>query len=166
MGIIKLVRIMLKYIENSIKVVIFLLLSVMIVNLAINVFTRYVFKFPIIWAEELGRYMMVWFAFLGMSIAIRDGDHVKITFIRKLFPRVVQKAVYHLCSIIMLIFMIMVLRKSFSHMSTLEGQISPAMQIPMAVPYLSVPVGMIMMILQIFHRYLYLKEVDDAICSD
>ncbi len=163
MDLLKPLRKVFKYIEKSINVAVFVLLSVMIVNLTINVLTRYVFKFPIIWAEELGRYIMVWCAFLGMSIAIRDGDHVNITFIRKLLPKVVQKALFHLSNIVVLIFLVSVLLKSLEHMSTLKGQISPALQIPMSIPYISVTVGMVTMILQLVHRYLYFSELDRSI---
>jgi len=166
MGIMKPVRKTFEYVEKSIQVMVFILLSIMIVNLAINVLTRYVFKFPIIWAEELGRYIMVWCAFLGMSIAVRDGDHVNITFIRRFFPRVVQKILFHLGNIIVFIFLVAVMLKSLEHMSTLAGQISPALQIPMSIPYMSVTVGMVAMILQLVHRYLYFKELDQTICSD
>ena len=43
-----------------------------------NVVTRYLFGFSLNWAEEASRYLMIWVAYLGAGLAMREGRHVAI----------------------------------------------------------------------------------------
>jgi hypothetical protein len=51
-----------------------------------NVVTRYLFGFSLNWAEETSRYLMIWVAYLGAGLAMREGRHVAIEYLQGLLP--------------------------------------------------------------------------------
>ena len=53
----------------------------------VNVITRYVFNFSIIWAEEFSQYLMIWIAYLGAGLALREGRHVAVEMLQDRCPR-------------------------------------------------------------------------------
>ncbi|MCC7274384.1 MAG: TRAP transporter small permease subunit, partial [Alphaproteobacteria bacterium] len=52
-----------------------------------NAILRYFFDSPLIWAEEISRYAMVWGTMLGIAIAYRGGQHVAVTLLVDALPR-------------------------------------------------------------------------------
>lgn len=52
------------------------LILVMSVEVLTAVFFRYALNAPIKWGEELARLLMVWAGLLGISIALREGEHI------------------------------------------------------------------------------------------
>ena len=64
------------------------LIAIMVAAITIQVFTRYVFNRPIIWVEEISTYSFIWASFVGASLGLKYGRHVKIeTFVEHLPPR-------------------------------------------------------------------------------
>jgi TRAP-type C4-dicarboxylate transport system permease small subunit len=60
----------------------------MTAEVIVSVFFRYVLDSPLKWGEELARLTMVWAGLLGISIALRDGDHMGLEILaRKLYGR-------------------------------------------------------------------------------
>jgi TRAP-type C4-dicarboxylate transport system permease small subunit len=55
------------------------LLAILVVDIWIGVFGRYVFELPVTWAEELARYLMIWAALLAVSCGVARREHVAVT---------------------------------------------------------------------------------------
>lgn len=53
-----------------------ILIFLMTIEVLTAVFFRYVLNAPIKWGEELARFIMVWAGLLGISIALKDGEHI------------------------------------------------------------------------------------------
>ena len=68
------------------EVVVVLMGAVMVVLVVANVFCRYVLGFSVTWAEEFSQYLMVWIAFLGGGLALRQGRHVAVEMLQDLLP--------------------------------------------------------------------------------
>ena len=49
---------------------------------SLNVFMRYACNMPLSWAEELARYIMIWAAFIGASLCVRDNVHVQMNLLQ------------------------------------------------------------------------------------
>ena len=68
-----------------------LVLGFTLLGLAIFVFIqvvlRYGFHFAYSWAEELGRYMTIFFTFLGASLGIKYGTHFSVEALVQYLPR-------------------------------------------------------------------------------
>ena len=102
---------------------------------------------PLIWTEELTRYLLVWSTFLGASCVYKKMGHINVTVIRELFPPAVRKtleiAVHILCGA----FFVMAALYGVKYMSLQSQQLSAAMRIPMPYIYIIIPVGCSIMIL-------------------
>ena len=65
-----------------------------------NVFARYVLNSPLYFANELAVYILIWMAFLAVSIAIHHDQHVRLTMLVGLLPAPVQRACYWLTELL------------------------------------------------------------------
>jgi len=127
--------------SDVVLVAIFLLLF--IVNL-LQVFFRYVIGASLTWSEELARHLFVWVTFLGMALVTRDKDNIVIDILpsptgggRVLgFIEAVQKII---TAIIMIVLLYLSVRYVWSVYD--RGLLSPAMDIPLWIPTISLVVG-------------------------
>lgn len=121
-----------------------LLVSVIAMNLA-QVFFRYVLVDPLSWSEESMRYVTTWMVVLGGSAALFRGEHMAIN----LFEGVTSRGLRRLVELLVLAsiagFCALLMWKGFPAAVENMRQVSPAMRIPMTIPYLAVPVGAALM---------------------
>jgi TRAP-type C4-dicarboxylate transport system permease small subunit len=131
--------------EKVIESVVAVIIAVMVINIAIGVFSRYVFHLGIPFTEELGRYLMIWAGFLGAALAMREDSHVGISAVVNLFPLAARRLLNLLARLVIFVFLALIFVNSFAYLKTLSIQRSSAMEIPMVIPYLSVTVGVVLM---------------------
>ena len=81
-----------RYLVAANRAIIFLMMAVMATLVFVNVVTRYVFNFSIIWAEEVSQYLMIWIAYLGAGLALREGRHVAVEMLQDRLPAAQQQA--------------------------------------------------------------------------
>ena len=115
--------------------------------LFVNVIMRYVFHNAIYWAEELVRYMMVWLIFLGGSQVAKHEGHITVDVVQMAVPPRVRTVMVHGVRIVAVLFCLVLAYYSYLQMMRVYAskQISPAMELPMWIPYLSVPVASTLM---------------------
>ena len=125
------------------------LLSVPLVVIVLYaVFMRYVLNAAPFWSEEIARYLMVWMSLLAISAAMRRGQHIGLTFvIEKVGPRL-RKFLDLLAYALVLLFFSVLLVKGIDMTIFVARQRSPSVNIPMWIPYLSVPVAGFLMVVQ------------------
>ncbi|MBF7084063.1 TRAP transporter small permease [Desulfallas sp. Bu1-1] len=113
----------------------------------LQVFFRFVVKGSLPWSEELARYLMVWATFIGAGLAAADNAHIGVEFFVKLFGPKASKFFLTIAYLIVLFTSLALLNYSFIiiQYQFATGQLSPAMAIPMTIPYLALPVGFIYM---------------------
>jgi TRAP-type C4-dicarboxylate transport system permease small subunit len=112
------------------------------------VFMRYVLNSAPFWSEEVARYLMVWMALLATSAAMRRGQHIGLTFVvEKAGPRL-RKVLNLLAYALVLLFFTVLLVKGIDMTIFVSRQRSPSVNIPMWIPYLSVPVAGFLMVVQ------------------
>ena len=112
------------------------------------VFMRYVLNSAPFWSEEIARYLMVWMALLATSAAMRRGQHIGLTFVvEKAGPRL-RKVLNLLAYALVLLFFTVLLVKGIDMTIFVSPQRSPSVNIPMWIPYLSVPVAGFLMVVQ------------------
>ena len=78
--------------EKAIGWAVTALIAVMVVNILLGVFSRFVLHLGIPFTEELGRYLMIWAGYLGCVLALKEGSHISITAVVDLFPPPVSEA--------------------------------------------------------------------------
>lgn len=113
-----------------------------------QVVMRYIFSSSLSWSEELARYLFLWQIWVGASYAVKEKKHLRIEVVRDLIKGIKNKEAFDLLAhTIWCAFAVFLAFKGFelTKMLYVRGQVSPAMRIPMAYAYASVPVGCALM---------------------
>lgn len=66
------------------------LLVLLVATVFLQVASRFVFKLPIEWSEEMARFLFIWFCWIGCSYATVSYHHIRITAHFRVLPRVVS----------------------------------------------------------------------------
>ncbi len=144
-------------ISRSEEVLIGLLILSASVILFANVVARYVFNLGFPWAEELVRYEIVWMVFLGGSVAAREGIHIGVDIIVKFAPPTISKLVKLCIHSVSIVFCVLVVFYGVELISQTKmfGQVSPAMQVPMWLVQLAIPIGAGLMAIRFTQHWLH-----------
>lgn len=119
-----------------------------------QIIMRYVFHNSLSWSEELARYMFLCQIWLGASFAVKQQRHLRIEAFKNMLPEKAQKYAEMITLLIWFGFSIFLAYKGSELTLILikRGQVSPAMRIPMAYAYASVPVGCGLMAIRLIER--------------
>lgn len=123
------------------KGVIVLMMASMIGLVFTNVVTRYLFKYSIVWAEELSQFLMVWIVFLGAGLAFREGRHVAVEFFLDRMPARLRGLVRHGIFWGLAAFLVMLAVLGARYAQFAIEQETPVLNISYAIPYACIPVG-------------------------
>ena len=96
---------------------IMVVIAVIVTTFAIflNVIMRNIFKFPLSWPDEIGRYLLIFIIFYGYIIAVRRGTEIKVDIIYKFFPNL-KKFFYIISNIVSIIFAGVLVIRGFKYM--------------------------------------------------
>jgi TRAP-type C4-dicarboxylate transport system permease small subunit len=131
------------------RAIIFILMSVMAALVFTNVITRYIFNFSIIWAEEVSQYMMVWIAYLGAGLALRQGRHVAIEMFQDRLQAPHARVLRAAIAGMVLIFLAALTVLGFQFVAFAWQQETPVLNISLGIPYLAVPIGALLFVLHL-----------------
>lgn len=123
------------------RVIIFVMMAVMASLVFTNVVTRYIFNFSIIWAEEVSQYLMVWIAYLGAGLAVREGRHVAIEMLQDRLPAALGRRVRMAVGGLVLAFLGVVTVLGFQFAAFAWHEETPVLNISLGIPYLAIPIG-------------------------
>lgn len=141
----------LEWIENSIAVISMATVSLLVFG---NVVSRYGFNYTPIWSEELSRFLVVWSIFIGVAIGVRKNQHIGVDALIRFLPHKLLLASEVLLNLIGVVVIGILVFNSFEfiqHTREFE-QLSPAMRIPMYIPYIAMPVGLTLSIIHFIHN--------------
>ena len=68
-----------------------IMISIIVVCIFSQVFSRYALGRPLVWVEELSTYCFIWGTFLGASIGLKQARHIKIRVISSFMPENMQR---------------------------------------------------------------------------
>lgn len=131
----------------------------MVFIMGLQVFMRYVMNNSLAWPEELSRYIFIWFAFIGVSYAVRTNAHLRIDLLFNYVSTPVRKVFETISDVLFIVFSLIVFIGGINIFNVLIDtmQTSPGLNLPMAFVYLSLPVGfglaIIRLIQEIVKRY-------------
>jgi TRAP-type C4-dicarboxylate transport system permease small subunit len=124
--------------ERGVAVV---LLAVTVALVILQVFFRYVLNSSLSWSEEAARYLFIWSAVLGFSSSVEARRLFSFDMLaRRLSPRgrAVCAALFVLAAVGFLWALVV---SGGALVAGTVSQSSPAMSLPMAVPYAALPAG-------------------------
>ena len=123
------------------------ILAVMTVLVFLTVIYRYFLLAPISWGEEMARFLFIALSMLGAGLAMKDRSHFTITILTARFAAPVRAWLDFVVALGATALLAIVIDKGWSLTLLNRNQISPALGVPMSIPYLAVPVGATLMVL-------------------
>ncbi len=117
--------------------------SVMGIALLSQVFFRYILNAPLIWSEELARYLLVWVTFLGINYGVRQRAHIEMEYFFTKFPRSLQRVLPIITQAFTIACLLLFVPGALRFVSAQRGIDSSAMQINMGLVYAVIPIGMV-----------------------
>ncbi len=133
-----------------------LLFPLMVMVVFMATLARYFNLFPMFWGEEVARYIMVYMAYIGAGLAMKNGAHVGVSFvvdsiknptIRQICDGLRLAIVLFFCGIIIYYIVQIITSPIF------KIQTTPALFIPMWIPYTAVPLGMILISIRVIQAF-------------
>lgn len=132
------------------------LIAIMIVCLGLQVLLRYVFGTSLSWSEELSRFCFIWTIYVGIALAAKRMQHVRVTAVYLLMPKQMQLVMWMLVDAIWVAFNlifawqgILMVINSFEFVER-----TPTLEWVAAYIYMIIPFGFILMSWRIIEIYI------------
>ncbi len=144
-----------------------LLMALMVLNVTWQVTSRYVFRSPSSFTDELSRYMLIWVGMLGAAYVAGKNDHLAIDILlMKLKGKAQQKLMIliHVCILVFAVTVMTIGGSNLVYITFILGQKSATLQIPLAYVYGIIPFSGILVtyyqVYSIFHLTQTLKTAE------
>ncbi len=138
---------------NTIRKIVRYLVIIFFIYMVLAVFYqvlgRYIFNYKLGAAAETATFAQIWMILLASGIAMKKNMHVGVDILLRKLNVKTQKIVVATSTIVIMTFLIMVLKGSVQLIMVGLQSTSPAISIPMWIPYLSVPIGIIYIMLEL-----------------
>jgi TRAP-type C4-dicarboxylate transport system permease small subunit len=122
------------------------ILAVMTVLVFLAVIYRYFLLAPISWGEEMARFLFIALSMFGAAIAVKDRSHFVITILTARFSAAVRTWLDVGIALGTSALLYVVIERGLGLALLNRNQESPALGIPMSVPYAAVPLGALLML--------------------
>ena len=117
--------------------------SYMAIAVLIQVVGRYVFNYSIDWAAETATFAQIWMILLAAGLAMRSNLHVSVDALTNILPVSILRFLIIVIAVPCLWFLWQAIVGSIVLIDIGQIQTSPVLQIPMWIPYLALPIGLI-----------------------
>jgi TRAP-type C4-dicarboxylate transport system permease small subunit len=146
---------MLSILDRALKHLLWLLVAILTASVFLQVLSRFVFKYPLPWTEEISRIAFVYSIFVGATIAVRENTHLNIDILLVVLPKGLAQVITVFGSVLVGVFLGFVTWEGTALVLATGIQMTPVMQIPFRYLYLVVPASGAFMLL-----YLVLGIID------
>jgi tripartite ATP-independent transporter DctM subunit len=116
-----------------------------IVILFAGVVSRYVFNRPLTWSDELASVLFLWLAMLGAVIALRRGEHMRLTTFVNLLRPDRRAWVDTLGALVVVVFVLLILPPAYEYILDQWAIVTPALEIRDAFRVAAIGVGAVLM---------------------
>ena len=139
---------------------VFSLLVALVITLALQVASRFVFKFPLDWTEELARVGLMWLVFIGSAVAARRAEHFAVElFMEKVdFPGKHMVAWLVEVTVIGFFLMLALVAGEASHFGAVQTM--PALGVSVAFATAAIPVGCALMAVHLLMTLVVGRELN------
>ena len=124
-----------------------ILTALEVVILFAGVVSRYVFRNPFVWSDELASILFLWLAMLGAVVAFRRSEHMRMsTLVARASPR--WRAFFEAFAVAVAVaFLAMILHPAIEYAADEAAVVTPAMEIPNVWRATALPVGCTLMLI-------------------
>lgn len=130
-------------------------LFINVLDILVSVFFRYFLKSSLVWTEEVARYTLIYAVMLSAPAALSYGEHVNITVIVDRLPGPVARLVKWIKNILVIGILVLMTYLGVKYTGGAWRFKTLALGIPKAIPLMSIPIGMGLLLIQ----YIFLEIV-------
>ena len=123
------------------------LMVVLVADVFLGVWSRYVMRATFQWYDEVARLCFVWMIFLGAAVAVRRGAHFRLHLLIDRFGAVARRRVDLLVTVVVIAFAAVLVAGGIATLPLARRQVTDALEISMLWFYGALPVGGALMIL-------------------
>ncbi|AZO93302.1 TRAP transporter small permease subunit [Iocasia frigidifontis] len=134
-----------------------ILVFIMLIIVLLQIITRFL-GVSFSWTEELSRYLLIWIGVLSASAALKRGAHAGVDFFITLFPKRYRNLIVIFNAIIMIFFLFYFINVGWESAIKANRITSTALELKMFWPKVAIPVGGILMIINLI--YLVIDNLD------
>jgi tripartite ATP-independent transporter DctM subunit len=114
-------------ITSEVAAALIVLLEILV--LLAGVVARYVFNAPLTWSDELASVLFLWLAMLGAVIALRRGEHMRLTTLVNRLPNTVRPWVELAARLVVILFVAEIIVPAYTYFDDQWDIVTPALEI-------------------------------------
>jgi TRAP-type C4-dicarboxylate transport system permease small subunit len=135
------------WLGRMVEVPVALLTALEVLILLAGVISRYVFRNPLVWSDELASILFLWLAMLGAVVAFHRGEHMRMsTLVARAPPR--WRAFFEaFAAAVAIAFLALILHSSIEYAIDEAAIVTPAMEIPNIWRASAIPIGCALMLI-------------------
>lgn len=138
------------WLEQSLSLIVALLLAVMATAICFQVFSRYLFNAPSVITEEILRFSLIWMGFLAAGLCFMRAQHLSLTLVLDLLPRRTAQWFDGLNACLVLVFGLILMWGGWQSFFNNAFMKTPILQIPMgSLQVVILLCGVLMLVSQI-----------------
>ena len=123
------------------------LMVVLVADVFLGVWSRYVLQATFQWYDEVARLCFVWMVFLGAASAVRRGAHFRLHLLIDRFGPRLRRATDLVVGLLVVVFGGVLVAGGVAMWPVARGQVSDSLELSMVWFYGALPVGGALMIL-------------------
>ena len=150
-----------KNINKILEKLLVVLMIIMTFDVLWGVFTRYVMGNQASWSEELARYLLIWIGLLGAAYASGKKMHLSIDLLEGKIEQKNRRRLQILIASLVFLFALFVMVIGGGRLIYIVGKLgqhSPALNIPMQLVYLVVPLSGVLIMVYKWREMFLMKE--------
>lgn len=122
-----------------------ILVALEILVLLAGVISRYVFHRPLTWSDELASVLFLWLAMFGAVIALRRGEHMRLTAVINRVPERWRAMSETIAALVVVVFVMLVLTPAYEYLEDEWAILTPALEIHNTFRAAAIEVGAVLM---------------------
>jgi TRAP-type C4-dicarboxylate transport system permease small subunit len=120
---------------------VFGVLVLLVLTLALQMASRFLFKFPLDWTEELARVGQIWLVFIGAAVGARRAEHFVVELFMQRVPFPGKAAIARLVDVVVIGFFLVLALVSAHAAGFGAIQTLTSLDVSVAWAYAAIPVG-------------------------
>ncbi len=138
---------LIEFIQKCENAICIFLLSIAFVTILSHIIGRYVFRYPLYFAEEISRYCFIWTIMIGASIGLRRKAHTRVEYFINFLPDKGKNILEIGVNLCIIGFLCCVIYFGFFLVGKTMNIPTAAMEWPWGLIYLSAPLAAILMMI-------------------
>ncbi|WP_299655038.1 TRAP transporter small permease [uncultured Jannaschia sp.] len=142
-----------------------LLVLALIGVLLAGIAMREIFSKPLVWVNEVSLILFLWTVFVGAGVAFADNARIRFTLLTSLLPEGLRRTADRAVTLVGVGLLCLFLWVSLKMLRTFSGQRLVSLDLPVAVEWLALPVGLLLAILALL-RFVISPPLDPTEPTD